>query len=78
MSCKIMEIQPIMEKLSNSELSRLYGGAWSQCDILIIAANSAGSTWTDEEWDNWEKLYNETCAKTDFVYDPETGEWSQP
>lgn len=73
-----MEIQPIMEKLSNYELSRLFGGEWTNCDMVIIAANAAGSTWTKEEWKNWEKKYDELCAKIDFVYDPETGEWTQP
>lgn len=73
-----MKIQPIMEKLSNIELSHLFGGAWSQCDLLIIAANAAGATWNEQQWKNWEDLYDATCAKIDFVYDPETGEWSQP
>lgn len=73
-----MEIQPIMEKLSNYELSCLFGGEWTNCDVVIIAANADGSTWNEQQWEYWTRRYNELCAKIDFVYDPKTGEWTQP
>ena len=73
-----MEIQPIMEKLSNYELSRLFGGEWTNCDMVIIAANADGSNWNETQWNSWIEAYDRLCAKVDFVYDPTTGEWTQP
>lgn len=78
MSYNSLEIESIMEQLSKLELSQILGGALSECDMLIIAANSEGSTWTDQMWDDWNDLYDKHCAKVDFVYDPTTGQWVRP
>lgn len=55
-------ISIIMKHLSMDELSKMLGGAWSECDKVIMLGNTADETWTDAMWENWLKEFDKHCA----------------
>jgi len=60
--CPIIIIPITMRNLSTSELSKMLGGAWSECDKVIFLGNTADETWTDEMWENWLNEFDKHCA----------------
>ncbi|MCM1140229.1 MAG: hypothetical protein NC453_16810 [Muribaculum sp.] len=50
-----------MKQISKKELLGLLGGAMTECAFIQALANCNGESWTDDQWDSWEKLFYRYC-----------------
>lgn len=47
--------------LTDLEMNSVFGGGQKEVQELVKEANLHGSSWTDEQWDEWSKKFEEAC-----------------